>query len=102
MPTIEQLENLLKRDPNDAFLNFGLAMQLAKEQRLEESLARFDHVIRLDPAYTAAFHQKGIALIGMQRLQDAREVLQRGIDAARRVGNGHAEAEMSELLSSIA
>jgi tetratricopeptide (TPR) repeat protein len=102
MPTIEQLEALLNREPDDAFLNFGLAMQLSKEQRHEESLARFDHVIRLDPGYTAAYHQKGIALVGLHRIEDAREVLKTGVEAARRVGNAHAEAEMSELLSSIA
>ena len=102
MPSIEQLEKLLSREPDDAFLNFGLAMQLSKEKRSEESLARFDHVIRLDPAYTAAYHQKGIALISLQRMDDARNVLTRGIEAAQRIGNGHAEAEMSELLGSIA
>jgi tetratricopeptide (TPR) repeat protein len=101
MPTIEELENMLKKEPDDPFLHFGLAMQLAKEQRPEDSLARFDQVIRLDPYYTAAFHQKGIALIGLSRAAEAREVLHEGIEAAQRVGNAHAEKEMIELLGSI-
>lgn len=101
LPTIEALENMLKKEPDDPFLHFGLAMQLAKERRQEDSLARFDQVIRLDPYYTAAYHQKGIALIGLSRTEAAREVLHQGIEAAQHIGNAHAEKEMIELLASI-
>ena len=41
MPSMEQLEELLAADPDDVFLNFGLAMALAKAKRFDESVARF-------------------------------------------------------------
>lgn len=101
MPSIEQLEALLEKEPDDVFLNFGLAMQLYKEQRHEECLARFDHVIALDPNYTAAYHHKGLALVHLRRLDEARTVLTAGVEAATRIANDHARCEMQELLDSI-
>ncbi|MCZ6795829.1 MAG: hypothetical protein O7J95_19650 [Planctomycetota bacterium] len=77
MPTIEQLEQLLDREPDDVFLNFGLSMALAATGRLDEALERFD------------------------RTPEARETLETGIAVARRVGNEHATGEMSEYLAML-
>jgi len=41
MPSMEQLEKLLAADPDDVFLNFGLAMALAKAKRFEETSRAF-------------------------------------------------------------
>ncbi|MFH0982318.1 MAG: tetratricopeptide repeat protein [Planctomycetota bacterium] len=101
MPSIEQLEALLQKDPDDVFLNFGLAMQLTREQRYEEGLARFDRVIGLDPNYIAAYHQKAQTLVKMRNLKEAKRTLAAGITAAERLGNKHARSEMQELLDSL-
>ena len=41
MSRLDQLRALLENEPDDLFLNFGLAMELFKEGRLEEALAGF-------------------------------------------------------------
>lgn len=92
---------MLQKEPDDVFLNFGMAMELIKEGKTEEALARFDRVLVLDPTYTAAHHHKAITLIGLHRLEEAREALHAGLQAARMVHNAHAECEMQELLESI-
>ncbi|HEY3245147.1 MAG TPA: tetratricopeptide repeat protein [Phycisphaerae bacterium] len=101
MPTIDQIAKLLAAEPDDAFLNFSMAMQLAKEQRGEQALRHFDRVIQVDPSYTAAYHHKANTLIGTGRLDEARRTLEAGINAAQRVGNMHAQSEMQELLASL-
>ncbi len=40
-------------------------------------------------------------LVDLGRIEEARTYLRDGIDEARRQGNSHAAAEMSELLSSL-
>ena len=101
MPSREQIEKLLKAEPDDVFLNFGLAMELKKANLTDEAIARFDRVIQLDPTYTAAYHHKGNTLIALGRDEEAKPVLQAGVEASRQAGNQHAESEMQALLDGI-
>lgn len=101
MSRLEKLQALLKTDPTDAFLNFGLAMELAKGGRFDESLAQFDRVQQLDPHYIAAYFQKGRTLLSMGETERARSELNRGISAATESGDMHARGEMEELLASL-
>jgi hypothetical protein len=50
----------------------------------------------------AAYFQKGQVLAGLARFEEARQILQEGMAVARQVGDDHAAAEMSELLSTLA
>ena len=98
MATREQLERLLAAEPNDVFLNFGLAMELAKEVQQEPALRQLDRVLELDPDYCAAYHQKGRLLLALGQADQARH-LTAGVQAAKRTGNAHAASQMSELLN---
>ena len=101
MPRLEQLEALLASEPNDVFLNYSLAMELAKAQRWEECLARYDRVIVLDPTYIAAHAQKGKTLIDLGRKEEARQALAAGIERAQAAGNRHAKDDMEQLLRAL-
>jgi tetratricopeptide (TPR) repeat protein len=57
-----KLQQMLEKSPRDTFLNFGLAMELAKEGQTEEALAQFDRVLQIDPSYLTAYFQKGSTL----------------------------------------
>lgn len=98
---LEQLQKLLAAEPDDVFLNFGLAMEFFKTGQHAEALAQFDRVIALDPDYVAAHFQKGNSLVAMGRSDEARRVLTDGIAVARRIGNAHAAGEMADLLESL-
>ncbi len=97
-----KLEQMLEESPQDTFLNFGLAMELAKEGRIEDALAQFDRVIRIDPSYLTAYFQKGSTLVNAGRASDARAALSAGIAAARTLGDSHTESEMQGMLDGIA
>ncbi|MHC4092340.1 MAG: tetratricopeptide repeat protein [Planctomycetota bacterium] len=99
MPTREQLEKLLAAEPDDVFLNFGLAMELAKEEPYEPALRQFDRVLALEPDYCAAYYQKARLLLSQGHNDEARQVLTAGIEAAQRCGDAHAANEMGELLN---
>lgn len=94
----ERILKMLETQPADAFLNFGLAMELVKEGNPAGAIERFDLVIRHDQDYTAAYHHKANTLIAEGRRSEAADVLSKGIEAAMRIGNRHAEREMRELL----
>lgn len=102
-PRMAQIEALLAEDPDDPFLRYGLAMEHASAgddaacaEVLRELIAR----TAANP-YVPAFLQAGQALARLDRIAEACEVLRRGIDAARRAGDAHAQGEMQGLLDSI-
>ena len=101
MPSREQLERLLEKEPDDVFLNFALGMALAKEGRTPEALAQFDRVLELDPAYTPAHLQKGTQLIAIGRREEARLALQAGVAAAKASSDAHAAREMEKLVDTL-
>jgi tetratricopeptide (TPR) repeat protein len=98
---LEQLEKLLSAEPDDAFLNFGLAIELAKSGRHEESLARFDRALRADPNYVAAYYHKAKTMADAGDAEGARRVLEAGIAQAASCGEMHAKSEMEELLAGL-
>lgn len=98
---MDKLRNLLAKEPNDSFLNFGLAMELAKHERWDESLAQFEKTIALDPKYIAAYFHRGKTLVNKGDLPAAKTALEIGIAKADELGEYHSKSEMEELLNSI-
>ncbi len=101
MAKIDQIRKMLASDPDDLLLNYALAMELLNAGEADESLARFDRVIQIDPAYSAAHMQKAKALIDLGRRDEARTVLEKGITAAEQRGDLHARDKMAELLRAV-
>lgn len=97
----EKIEAMLADDPADTFLRYSLAMELDKEGRHDESLAKFAELTGNDPPYVAAFFMAGQELVRLNRIDEARNILRSGIEAAQTQGELHAAGEMSEFLASL-
>lgn len=98
MPSRQQLEQLLDAEPDDLFLRYALAKTLVSEGKLECALVQFHRVLDLNADYVPAYFQMGQALAEAGRTDEARGIVERGIDVARRVGDSHAAGEMSGFL----
>lgn len=97
----EKIEAMLADDPKDVFLRYSLAMELQREGRHEESLARFRELQSEDPPHVPAFFMAGQQLASLGRTDEARNALRSGIEQARAQGDTHAAGEMSEFLASL-
>src|SRR5262245_4632898 len=97
----DKIEAMLADDPGDTFLRYSLAMELDKEGRNDESLARFRKLTTDNPPYIAAFFMAGQQLARLGRTEEARSILRDGIEAARTQNDAHAAGEMSEFLASL-
>jgi predicted Zn-dependent protease len=97
----EQLEELLKSDPDDVFLQYALALEFVSAGDADEGLKRLANVNDQHPDYVAAYFQRGQVLAGQDRSDEAREILTRGVTVARQVGDAHAEGEMNEFLATL-
>ncbi|MGH9417912.1 MAG: tetratricopeptide repeat protein [Terriglobales bacterium] len=96
-----QLEALVQANPDHAFARYGLAMELAGAGERDAALGHFKILQAKNPDYAAAYQQAGQLLMRLERTEEARAVLQRGLEAARRSGDGHAGSEMQALLDEI-
>ena len=94
----EQLESLLTEDPHDPFLHYALAQEFAKEGVAAEAITRLETMNRNFPDYVPAYFRLGQILAEEDQSAAARQILQTGIQVARKVGDLHAAGEMSQLL----
>lgn len=95
-----KLEEMLAAEPDDPFLNYALALETAKEDRVA-ALQRLAEMNDRFPDHVPAFFRRGQLLAESGDPQAARKVLIAGIQAARGIGDDHAAAEMQELLTSL-
>lgn len=105
-PRMAQIEAMLADDPDDAFLRYGLAMEHASAGDDAGCVTVLRDLIALRAAdpYIPAYLQAGQALVRLDKISEACDVLRAGIDTARKVGTPeamHAHGEMQGLLSSI-
>jgi tetratricopeptide (TPR) repeat protein len=97
----EQIEQMLQGDPNDAELRYMLAMEHASLGEDPEAVRCFNELMSRCPEYAPGFHQGARALLRLGRVEEAQEVLRKGIPVALRQRNDHAAGEMQELLDSL-
>ncbi|MDF1808597.1 MAG: tetratricopeptide repeat protein [Phycisphaerales bacterium] len=101
MPSIAQLEKLLTIDPEDPFVHYGLAQELAKSGELDRAIESYSKVIELDPNYCYAYYFKGQTLDQLGKQAEAKSIIAEGIEAAKQVQDGKALSELSTLLQSV-
>jgi hypothetical protein len=97
----EKIEALLKTEPHDQFLRYGLAVELDNEGRGDEALAIFRGLMADAEPHVASFLRGAQLLVKLDEVGQARAALRDGIEIARRAGNSHAAGEMAELLASL-
>lgn len=98
---IERIEAMLLDEPRDTFLRYSLAMEYHKVGRSEESLQIMRGLVGDTPPYVPAFFMAAQHLAEDDQIASARDFLREGIEEARRQGDHHAAAEMSDFLASL-
>ncbi len=98
---IESLRRLADRKPGDPFTRYALALEYRRLGRNEEAVACFDHLFSRHPEYVPAYYHFGTLLTDLGQADRAREVFNRGLDAAARAGDGRAAAEIEAALDGM-
>jgi thioredoxin-like negative regulator of GroEL len=96
-----KIEAMLAEDPQDSFLRYSLALELAKEGEHDRSLAGLRSLWQDRPPYVPAFFMAGQQLARLGRIEEARTILRDGIEAARQQKDDHAAGEMAEFLTTL-
>ena len=96
---IEAFEAMLKEQPEEAMVWYGLASEYSKLERWDDAANALRNVVRLNPNYTAAYQMLGTALMKHGETDEARRAWAEGIEVATRTGAWKARQHMEGLLA---
>ena len=99
---IAAFEEMVKADPDQEMVWYGLASEYSKLDRWADAVAALRQVIRCNPEYTAAYQMLGSALLRLGETEEARAVWTEGIAVAGRTGAWKAAQHMQGLLAETA
>jgi predicted Zn-dependent protease len=95
------LEKTTGEGSKDPLAWYGLALEYAGLDRVDDAVATFEKLRVISPAYVPMYLMCGQVLAKAGRPAEARTWLETGIETARAAGNQHALGEMQEALASL-
>jgi tetratricopeptide (TPR) repeat protein len=98
---IATLKQVLQANPNDAFARYALGLEYSGAGDTEAALSQFNQLLAAHPDYTNGYFMAAQTLARADRTDEARALLETGIESARRTRNQHALAEMQGMLDEL-
>jgi len=98
---VAALQEILKGNPNDAFARYALGLEYSGAGETETALAEFAKLLEAHPDYTNGYFMAAQALARAERIEEARAMLQEGIESAQRTNNRHALSEMEAMMDEL-
>ncbi|MEW6732836.1 MAG: hypothetical protein AB1489_16040 [Acidobacteriota bacterium] len=96
---LEALQELLKNEPNDAFVRYGLANEYYKAGQLEECVNMIVSYLKLANDEGAVYRMLGHALLRLGRRNEARQAFEQGIVAAEHHNHPSMAEEFRETIT---
>ena len=97
----EMLEEFLAADPNDSFSRYALALELEKQQRIDEAIVQLQELITRDADYVAAYYHLGRMLAKAHNEPAALDIYRRGLDVATKVNDQKTRNEIQEAIEML-
>jgi predicted Zn-dependent protease len=101
MSRIDTIKKIVAQSPKDPFPRYGLAMEYKNAGMADEAHATFAELEAQHPDYVPQYLMHANLLTSVQKLDEARGVLERGIAAAQKKGDQHALSELRGALDGL-
>lgn len=95
------LEKLLAQGRDNALLRFGLGNACLQEDDAASAVIHLQQATLQNPSYTAAWKLLGVALLKLERLDEAELVWNQGLKVAQDHGDLQAAKEMTVFLKRL-
>jgi Tfp pilus assembly protein PilF len=92
---------MLAQDPKNAFARYGLAMEYIRSGDQALAVEEFHALLADNPDYAAGYYHAGRTLESLGRIDDAREIYERGIEVTTRSGDSHTRSELQAALDML-
>jgi len=98
---IKQLARQIKNNPGDSFSKFALALEFRKEGDFKKARILFEDILSSDPDYVGVYYHLGKLYEALDRLKDARELYEQGINKADEQKETRTKKELGEALEQL-
>ena len=97
----QQIEEMLKTEPSDSFLNYALALEFAKSDDLKKAIELIELLLLRDANYLGAYYQLGRYYEQTGQLQNAINSYKKGILIAQQQKDRKTLGELNEALMAL-
>lgn len=94
MDRVQRLQEFLKQNPTDSFLQHALALEYVKKGEAGLARMQWEQLLHRDPAYVGSYYHLAQLLVQLGEAEQAIGWYERGMAAAREAGDLHALAEL--------
>lgn len=94
MSRIEKLNEFLKSNPADSFLQHALALEYIKLGDDEKARGLFEELLNREPGYIGSYYHLAKLLERNDKAEEAIKVYERGMEEAKKAGDNHALGEL--------
>lgn len=98
---LDSLLDLLSKEPDDAFLLYGIALEYMSVQNYQTAEEYFLKLLSVDPNYVAGYMQFALLKEKTGDIESAQKIYAEGIETAKKSGDFHAANEMEEFLNEL-
>lgn len=98
MPKLADLLDLVTAQPDEPLMRYALAMEYRNLGDLENAAETFRDLVRRSPSYVPSYLMLAQTLLAMGRTDEARPVVELGIEVAEKAGDAHTASELRDLL----
>jgi tetratricopeptide (TPR) repeat protein len=95
---INQIQEMLKSEPNDSFLNYALAIEYAKLNEIKKAIEIIEALLKHDENYLGAYYQLGHYYEQLEQPEAAISTYNKGIAIAKQQNNKKTLGELNEAL----
>lgn len=98
---IKQLARQIRNNPGDSFSKFALALEFRKKGEFTKARILFENILNSDPDYVGVYYHLGKLYEALDRLEDGRNLYQKGIDIAEEQKEMRTKSELMEALNQV-
>ncbi|TVQ66088.1 MAG: hypothetical protein EA360_06835 [Balneolaceae bacterium] len=95
---IARLAGILKKNPDDSFAKFALALELLKRDDVSKARLLFESIRQQDPGYLGVYYHLGKLYEKTSLHERAVETYREGIELAAKTGEQKTLLELNEAL----
>jgi Flp pilus assembly protein TadD len=98
---LQVFEELAAGAPDNVVVRYSLGREYLKANRYADAERELREALRLKPDYSAAYRELGKSLVGLDRLDEAREIYAKGAEVACEKGDLQTQREIEVFLRRI-
>ena len=98
---LQALIELYKKDPNDSFVTYGIALEYISAENYGEAEKYLNEIITNDPNYVPAYMQLAQVKENLNKIEDAKATYKKGIEIAKKNNELRTASEMEEFLNEL-